>query len=245
MPKKKKGQTSTSAPRQSKVFAFLLYPEWPSFTQIISYIHNEKYALILHDRDLADEETGELKKPHVHVVVKYEGRRTLSSVQNEYKKVGVESRFVETCNERVMLRYLTHKDDKDKYQYSINDVDTNDMKWVDKAYKAELSSPEQLSMILNFIDEDNEKQYVSRTRLARFAIENNCYSALRSNMTLLNGILSDHNAQFGMIDENAAIKAHLHATQSQLADTQRTLDTVLNENLKLRGIDVDDDDIWR
>lgn len=245
MSNKKKGQTPTSAPRQSKVFAFLLYPEWPSFKQIISYIQKEKYALILHDKDVADEETGEIKKPHVHVVVKYQGRRTLTSVQNEYKKVGVESRFIDTCNEVVMLRYLTHVDDKDKYQYAMNDIDTNNLKWVEKAYMEQLSSSDQLNKILDFIEIENETTYVSRTRLARYAINNNCYSALRSNMTLLNGILSDHNAQFRMIDENAAVKAHLHATQRELAEMQHNAEVLAEDNMRLRGIGSDDDDIWK
>lgn len=243
---KKKGQTPTSAPRQSKVFTLLLYPEWASFNQIITYIQKEKYALMLHDKDVADEETGELKKPHVHVVIKYQGRRTITSVQNEFKKIGVESRLVDTCNEYVMLRYLCHVDDKDKYQYPFSNIDTNDIKWVEKAYKEQMTAPEQLNKLLDFIDVENEKTYISRTRLARFAINNNCYSALRSNMTLLNGILSDHNAQFRMIDENAAIKAHLHGTQRELAEAQHNVDVLAEDNMRLRGIEIDnDEDIWK
>lgn len=205
MSKKKKAQNSTPAPRRTNTFAFLIYPEWSNFKQIITYIQNERYALILHDMDIKDDETGELKKPHVHVVVRFQGRRTLQSVQNEYKKQGVEPRFVETCNERVMLRYLTHIDDKDKHQYPYERIDTNDVKWVERAYKDNLTVTEQLEMLLDYIDKDCQGYNITNAQLMRYAIANDCYSAMQKNSSMLARCVNEHNKGVELADREELI----------------------------------------
>ena len=236
---KKKVQTSTPAPRRTNTFAFLLYPEWSNFNQIIAYIQNEKYALILHDMDLKDDETGELKKPHVHCVVRFQGRRTLQSVQNEYKKMGVEGRFIETCNERVMLRYLTHVDDKEKYQYPYEQIDTNDKKWVERAYKENLSASEQLYMILDFIDAQEGKN-ISNAAMMRYAINNGCYNALRSNGAMLGRCVNEHNRELEIHDKVAdalemeRVRSAI-ASEDALDKTARMVQTFGTGKIEING----------
>ena len=60
MSNKKKVENAPSSPQQSRTFTMELYPEWSFFNDIISHIVKEKYALILHDKDVFDD-TGELE----------------------------------------------------------------------------------------------------------------------------------------------------------------------------------------
>ena len=82
MSNKKKKSDETSSPTRSLTFTAELYPEWNNYINILAYIQKLKYAYIVHDKDT--NENGEVKKIHSHVVIKYGGRRTLSSVKNEF-----------------------------------------------------------------------------------------------------------------------------------------------------------------
>lgn len=76
----------------------------------------------LHDRDLeADEKTP--KKPHWHVLMVYPGPKSLSSMKSFCATFGgVQPVAVEAV--RGYYRYLTHKDDPEKFQYDVKDIKT-------------------------------------------------------------------------------------------------------------------------
>lgn len=76
---------------------------------------------ITHDKDTT--EKGEQVEPHTHYLLSYDTPRRLTTVSNLF---GVAPNFVEIVkSHKAMLRYLTHKDDDDKYQYSDKEVITN------------------------------------------------------------------------------------------------------------------------
>lgn len=189
---KKKERNSTSEPQRTRTFTFELYPEWSYFTNIVSHIVKEKYALILHDKDTND--NGEIKKEHVHVVVKYGGKRTLSSVRNEYAKYGLENRFVDTCNERAMLRYLVHLDNPEKYQYSKNEIDTNMKSECESAWADEVSSEEALLLITMFLEET--EKHIPYAEMVKYAIKNNLTKGLKAYGNHINNMLREHNSAY-------------------------------------------------
>lgn len=86
-------------------------------------------AIILHDKDTKDD--GTLKTPHLHIVLHYESRvygtlilSTIQQVIGTYFNVNQVT--CEYCNNiRGSIRYLIHKDDTNKYQYSINNIFSN------------------------------------------------------------------------------------------------------------------------
>lgn len=84
------------------------------------------YAFILHDKDI--NENGEVKKPHFHIVLDYsDGKEKVCSRVEKILKVNNNSVRVNYIQNPIkMVRYLTHKDSKDKYQYDDNEVITND-----------------------------------------------------------------------------------------------------------------------
>ena len=88
------------------------------------------YSLIKHDKDI--NECGELEKIHFHLLIKLKNSYAKSTIVNDlakYLKCNIsiiQSRrvysFVKCC------RYLIHgnEEDKEKYQYSLSSVITND-----------------------------------------------------------------------------------------------------------------------
>lgn len=78
------------------------------------------YALILHDKDII-EETGELKKPHYHLVIEYKNAHYFTAITKIF-----EGAHIEPCNNKVAsYQYLIHQNNKEKYQYSQTDIQSN------------------------------------------------------------------------------------------------------------------------
>ena len=185
MSNKKKVENATSTPQQSRTFTFELYPEWSYFNNIVSHIVKEKYALILHDKDV--NEDGEVKKPHVHAVVKYGGKRTVSSVKNEFAKYGLEKRFVDTCNERAMLRYLIHQDNPEKYQYKKSEIDTNMKSECETAWADEVTSEEALALLIQYIEE--KQGHISYTEMVKHSLKNNLVRGMKAYNVAINNMI--------------------------------------------------------
>ena len=105
-------------------FSGVLYPDSESYNcdEVISRIKSKfkQWAFCLHDMDVNDE--GELKKAHIHWVGAGDAR-TLASCA---RILGLKENEIEICkNCKLMVRYLLHLDDPDKYQYPVDDLDTN------------------------------------------------------------------------------------------------------------------------
>ena len=74
-----------------------------------------------HDKDINP--TGEVKKPHYHIIVAFEGPTTYKNVK----------RITDSVNATIpqplsaikgYYRYFTHKDNPEKYQYDDKDITT-------------------------------------------------------------------------------------------------------------------------
>lgn len=100
---------------------------WNSLVDI-ARMYYSKYAYIFHEND------GENKKKHIHLVCYDKGGTTLKAHCERFSSV-VPFNFIEkTKSPRAMLRYLTHIDFKEKKQYPLSSIKTNDEAWVYKAY---------------------------------------------------------------------------------------------------------------
>lgn len=107
-----------------RTFTAALKPAW-DLDKITSFLQNMEGAatcwIINHDKDI--NENGEVCEAHTHIIIDYETPRKLTTVANLLQ---VETNFIELVkNKKKMLRYLTHKDDVDKYQYQDDEVLTN------------------------------------------------------------------------------------------------------------------------
>lgn len=74
----------------------------------------------LHDRDIHDD-TGEVKKPHYHLLLHYTSLKSRRQVKEDLESLGaVGAERVRDL--RAYARYLIHIDDADKAQYDIQDL---------------------------------------------------------------------------------------------------------------------------
>ena len=98
---------------------------------LIDYYKGCKCYLIYHDKDV--KEDGSLKTPHFHCVLLLENRRSKENIINDIStrlKIPSNCVSVDDCKSiQGAIRYLTHYDDTDKYQYSFEDIKSNDKKY--------------------------------------------------------------------------------------------------------------------
>ena len=116
--------------KRTRNWATIIYPrqkpedvtECPeNWAEVLEQLGVKAAVSPLHDRDLKDDGSGEYKKPHRHVLLAFEGVKTRAQVKELVAKIGGIS--PEPINSMyAQVRYLTHKDSKDKAQYSALDV---------------------------------------------------------------------------------------------------------------------------
>lgn len=79
---------------------------------------NFKFKAILHDKDI--DEKGELKKPHYHYIVKLDSTLTNSWLA---KKLNIQVNYIQVIiSLKGAYNYLTHKNNKDKFQYELSET---------------------------------------------------------------------------------------------------------------------------
>lgn len=105
---------STKKESRGRNFATIVYPEsapddW--IEKLTSY-HVECIVSPLHDLDVKEDDTGELKKPHYHVMLMFNGNKSPDQMREIFSSIGgVGCERVESV--RSMARYFCHLDEKD------------------------------------------------------------------------------------------------------------------------------------
>lgn len=102
-------------------FACMVYPEsapknWES---ILSMYHIPAFISPLHENDIDPQ--NQPKKPHYHVMLMFDGKKSDSQVQELFDGIGGVG-FERVQNIRAYARYLCHLDNPDKAQYNPEDV---------------------------------------------------------------------------------------------------------------------------
>ncbi len=176
---------------KTKNYALLLYMEDETHKNALNYIkENYEYVCITHDRDI-DKETGELKKEHVHVVVRFENERFKKPVAKEF---GItENRLQRVRNLRGALLYLIHKNDNTKTQYKIeNLVGTPKMLEKFEKYNRDAKSEtEKIIEIIKYIE--SRDGMVTARKLTRYCLNNGLWSELRRSYSIIKDIVKEHN----------------------------------------------------
>lgn len=108
---------------KKRYWAFVLYPE-SAPTDWIEKLQLKGVSCAispLHDKDLNP--TGEPKKPHYHIVLAYGSPTTYNNVKALTEELNCPIPIpLESC--RGYYRYLTHKDNPEKYQYNEKEIQT-------------------------------------------------------------------------------------------------------------------------
>lgn len=98
-------------------FATVVYPESApdGWLDILSSFHIPAFVSPLHNLDLNP--TGEPKKPHFHVMIMFEGKKSFSQAAEVFSAIGgVGCEVVQS--QRGYARYLCHLDNPEKAQYA-------------------------------------------------------------------------------------------------------------------------------
>lgn len=106
---------------RTRNYATVIYPDSApeDWQEILVQHFIPAFISPLHDRDLNP--TGEVKKPHFHVVLLYDGPKTRDQAREVFESIGgVGCEVVQSI--RGYARYLCHLDNPEKAQYSPDDV---------------------------------------------------------------------------------------------------------------------------
>lgn len=106
-----------------KQFWFEIYPDSaPSdWFERLQNLYIQAYVSPLHDKDLKPD--GTAKKPHYHVIVLFDGGKSVEQVQSIGDECGAANGYIEVIIDRkVAIRYLSHIDFPKKHQYSPYDI---------------------------------------------------------------------------------------------------------------------------
>lgn len=106
---------------RNRGFAFVIYPESApeNWRSIIDDFHVQWAESPLHEFDV--NETGEIKKPHWHIVLNFDSVKSIDQVK----------RLIEPLNGTIpialnsvrgMVRYFAHLDNPEKYQYPVDQI---------------------------------------------------------------------------------------------------------------------------
>lgn len=113
--------TQKATDTRTRNFATVVYPESaPEDWKEILFTHCvPAFISPLHDKDINP--TGEPKKPHYHVMLMFEGKKSVAQVEEIFSSInGVGCEVVKSV--RGYARYLCHLDNPEKYQYDTSEV---------------------------------------------------------------------------------------------------------------------------
>ena len=180
----------------TKTFSAIIYPEDPEYEKIMERVKStlDEYTYILHDRDV-NTETGEVLKPHTHLLWRYSEQRSLNTVSEE---VGLPQNMIEKIHSyNNALVYLIHEKNSEKYQYSEDMVQGSAMGLVafQKAIRQyrmkERTEDVRIMDIVNMITAWNGR--IKYRELITECCDRGWYSDLRRSGYLIQRLITEHN----------------------------------------------------
>lgn len=143
-----------------RYWAIQIYPESvdKDYKEILKSLGYKIVMSPLHDKDIDDE--GKLKKPHRHIMIDFGGGIKLKSVESIIESIKAYQHCEIVGNKTSMYYYFIHKNDKDKYQYDIEEmeyINSTMYDWTESGFKD----------ILNYIDDYDCKSLKKLTQQLR------------------------------------------------------------------------------
>lgn len=167
--------------KDSRIFQGVLYPDSESYVcqDVLSRLSSVfvEWAYILHDCDT--DENGVVKKPHYHWIGKLENPALLSTVAGA-RKLCVPDNSVEFCRSwKYSVRYLIHKDQPDKFQYTSDSIKCNFS--LSSALRDKDDEVGKVRLIRDYLI---DTRCTSASVLMDWCIENNCWSEFRRSFSI-------------------------------------------------------------
>lgn len=173
---------------RDRKFVMVLYPEDPTHAAAIEKMKAGGYnfAAILHDKDVL--ETGELKKPHWHVVVRFKNACWNTAIA---KDLGITPNYLEACKDvDAALLYLVHFGNEDKYQYEYEAV----FGPLRVRLSTLLAEPDEGARVLTLLDIiESSPCPIGYSELLKKAVAAGVYADLRRMGTIGVALVREHN----------------------------------------------------
>lgn len=106
---------------RTRNYVSILYPESakPNWQEILASFCVKAFVSPLHDKDINPD--GTPKKPHYHVILAFNGVKSIEQAQFIFNEIG--AIMCQPVNDLVgYCRYLVHMDNPEKYQYDPKEV---------------------------------------------------------------------------------------------------------------------------
>lgn len=177
---------------RSRNFNLVLYDEDESHRNALDYIEkNCDYAMILHDMDT--NETGEIKKPHYHVVLRFPNAKWSTSLAND---LGIAENYIEECRSlKRSLLYLIHYYDEDKYQYDIDDVKGSlKNRLIEILQNGDKTENEKMKEIITYID--SVCDVIEYSCFIRYFVANGYTDVVRRDWVIIKCLIDEHNNHY-------------------------------------------------
>lgn len=174
---------------RDRAHCLLLYPDCESHMKALEIIKRSyDYACILHDKDI--QANGELKKPHYHIVIRFNQARWASAICSE---LGIDENYIEKPRSFVnALMYLIHFNDADKVQYGLDDVTGSlQSRLAQEISKVDKTESEKILELLDYID--SMAEYISVKSFMRYCASMGYWSEFRRASALFVHALEEHN----------------------------------------------------
>lgn len=109
------------ATTRARGFAFVLYPESApeNWRQYLDDLHIKWIESPLHEFDV--NETGEVKKPHWHIVLSFDDVKSQVQVKKLIEPLNGTIPII-LNSVKGMVRYMAHLDNPEKYQYPVDQI---------------------------------------------------------------------------------------------------------------------------
>ena len=151
-----------------RIWACVVYPESApaDWLQILDSLHVPALVSPLHDKDINNGD-GDYKKEHFHVLVMYDGKKSMSQFDELRQAIGgVGIERVESV--RGYARYLCHLDNPEKFQYSVNEVRQFGGVVYDDIIGTAYDKKRSITEMISYIDRNNVFAYSQVLRFARY-----------------------------------------------------------------------------
>ena len=160
---------STTVDSRARSWTFVLYPESApkDWRGVLDDEHIQWVESPLHDKDINPD--GTLKKPHWHILLMFEGKKSYEQIKEITDKLNAPIPQ-KTASARGLVRYMVHMDNPEKFQYNVLDIIGHGGADVSELLKP--SSSERYAMIREMISFVREHGIVEFQDLMDYAATN-------------------------------------------------------------------------
>lgn len=211
-------------------FILVLYEQDKGFKKQFEVLKNQgKLIWIKHDKDIDEE--GKKKKKHYHFVLTVNSACTINALA---KRVGCKSNMIEPIKKSLngCLKYLIHYNDDSQYQYSVEEVQSNDSKLFRKFQDLVTKDVPEVEKVMNIQEFIlNYNDFIKFNVLGKYVQSINKWDAFRRNFMYFKTLVEEHNAEIYAKKYNV----DSYGTLSSYQELDRNLKILEDSNVIKKG----------